>query len=71
MRCCPWATNIANRWMMAWPKMVQALISAQEFLPALTQQEAEREAYSEPGNRHLARHEIAELYELSPSPRTP
>lgn len=59
--------------MMGWPKTVQALISAQELLPALiAQEEAERKAYREPpGNRHLARHEIAELYGLSPSPPTP
>ena len=42
--------------MMGWPKTVQALISAQELLPALiAQEEAERKAYSEPtGNGHLA-----------------
>ena len=59
--------------MMGWPKTVQVVISAQEFLPALiAQAEAQRKAYSEPpGNRHLARHEIAKPYGLSPSPPTP
>ena len=62
----PLATEIANRWMMGWPERVQALIEANQFLPVLTEQEdAERRAYSNPGNRHLARHEIAELYGLS------
>lgn len=62
----PLATEILNRWMMGWPKRVQALIEAQQLIPLLTEQEeAERTAYSEPGNRHLARHEIAELYGLT------
>lgn len=67
----PLATEIANRWMLGWPDRVQALIQAGQFLPALrAQEEAEREAYSNPGNQHLARHEIAELYGLSSSPPT-
>ena len=65
-RMPPLAIEIANRWMMGWPDRVTALIEANEFLPALTAQEKdEREAYSNPGNNHLARHEIAELYGLS------
>ena len=35
------------------------------FLLLAEQEEAERRAYSNPGNKHLARHEIAELYGLS------
>ena len=62
----PLATEIANRWMMGWPKRVKALLQADQFLPLLTEQEeAERRAYSNPGNKHLARHEIAEMYGLS------
>jgi hypothetical protein len=65
----PLATEIANRWMLGWPTAVQSLISEGCYLEALTQQEQrEREAYSQPGNDHLARHEIAELYGLSPAP---
>lgn len=65
----PLATAIANRWMMGWTKRVQALIAANEYLPALqSQEEAERSAYSKPGNRHLAHHEIAEIYGLSDAP---
>lgn len=67
----PLATEIANRWMMGWPDRVKALIEANEYLPALLEQEeAERTAYSNPGNQHLARHEIADLYGLSSSPPT-
>ena len=67
----PLATEIANRWMMGWPKRVKALIEANEFLPALKEQEdAERTAYSSPGNRHLARHEIVQMYGLSDAPPT-
>ena len=67
----PLATEIANRWMLGWPKRVTALIEANEYLPALTEQEeSERTAYSNPGNQHLARHEIAELYGLTAEPPT-
>lgn len=62
----PLATEILNRWMMGWPKRVQALIESQQLMPELiAQEEAERTAYSAPGNRHLARHEIAQLYGLT------
>ena len=67
----PLATEIANRWMLGWPKRVAALIEAGEYLDALkAQEEAEREAYSNPGNLHLARHEIADLYGLTSAPPT-
>lgn len=67
----PLATEILNRWMMGWPKRVKALIEADQLMASLTEQEeAERTAYSAPGNRHLARHEIAQLYGLSDSPPT-
>ena len=58
--------------MMGWPKTVKALLEANQYLDALKEQEeAERTAYSNPGNRHMARYEIAELYGLSVSPPTP
>ena len=67
----PLAVEIANRWMLGWPKRVKALINANQYLPALkAQEEAEREAYSSETNKHLARHEIAELYGLSAEPPT-
>lgn len=67
----PLATDIANRWMLGWPKTVAALLTEGGYLEALTDQEQrEREVYSHPGNGHLARHEIADLYGLSPGPPT-
>lgn len=67
----PLATEIANRWMMGWPERVKALIEANEYLPALLEQEeAERTAYSNREIQHLARHEIADLYGLSSRPPT-
>ncbi len=68
----PLATEIANRWMLGWPKAVAALIESGEYLELLmSQEQQEREAYSQPGNSHLARHEIADLYGLSPAPPMP
>lgn len=65
----PLATEIANRWMLGWPKSVESLIAEGSYLEVLQEQEEkELEAYSRPGNDHLARHEIAELYGLSPAP---
>jgi hypothetical protein len=65
----PLATEIANRWMLGWPERVKALLESNQYLPALEAQEkAERNAYANPGNNHLARHEIAELYGMSPEP---
>lgn len=63
------ATEILNRWMLGWPKRVKVLLDAGELMPLLISQEVqEREVYSEPGNRHLAWHEMAELYGLSAAP---
>lgn len=68
----PLAMEIANRWMLGWPKTVKALLETNQYLDALKEQEiAERSAYSNPGNKHLARHEIAELYGPSSAPPTP
>ena len=67
----PLAVEIANRWQLGWPTRVKALIEQNLYLEALkTQEEQEREAYSA-GNSHLARHEIAEMYGLSPEPPLP
>lgn len=68
----PLMAEIANRWMLGWPKRVKALIEAGEYLAALNEQtEKELDALSQPGNAHLAHHEIAELYGLTPEPPTP
>lgn len=66
------AIEIANRWALGWPQTVKALVDAGEYLDALKSQERqEREVLSNPGNSHLARHEITEIYGLSSSPPTP
>lgn len=63
------AVDIANRWMLGWPRAVAALIESGEYLDALRRQEAdERDVLSDPGNGHLARHEIIQEYGLSLSP---
>jgi hypothetical protein len=71
-KMAPLATEIANRWMRGWPKATKEHLRTGDFLELLKyQEEQEREAYSQPGQGHLARHEIAELYGLSPKPPTP
>jgi hypothetical protein len=65
----PLAAEIANRWMLGWPKRVKALLEAGEYLPALkAQEEQERNALANETARHLARHEIAQEWGLSPEP---
>lgn len=65
----PLATEIANRWVLGWPRTVSALLKTNQYLPALVaQEEKERRVYSDPGNTHLARHEIAELYDVAAGP---
>lgn len=69
----PLALQIADRWMLGWPKQVKALLAQGIFLQALREQE-ETEAkvqYESRAMTHLAKHEIAELYGLSPAPPTP
>jgi len=47
-------------------------LKTRDFLELLKYQEQqEREAYTAPGNQHLARHEIVELYGLSLKPPAP
>lgn len=64
------AVEIANRWMLGWPKRVKGLLASGEYLEALTtQHEAEASVLANEANlRHLARHEIAELYGLADAP---
>ena len=67
----PLAIEIANRWALGWPETVKALLTSGKYLEALkAQEQQEREALSEPGNSHLARHEIVTEYGLSLSPPT-
>jgi hypothetical protein len=71
-RLGPLAVEIANRWLRGWPKAVKEHLRTGDYMEFLkAQAEREREAYSQPGNNHLARHEIAELYDLSPKPPMP
>jgi hypothetical protein len=68
-RSRPLMVEIANRWMRGWPKRVKALLKSGDYLELLKYQtEQELDVYCLPGNQHLARHEIAELYGLSPAP---
>ena len=69
----PFAERVAERWVSGWKKRTLALEASGELLPYLKER-AEREAdvMSEARmggeNSHLADHEIAELYGLSPGP---
>ena len=68
----PLAIEIANRWALGWPQTVKGLIEANQYLDALTTQEQqEREVLSQPGNSHLARHEIVQEYGLNLAPPAP
>lgn len=68
----PLAIEIANRWALGWPKTVKGLMATGEYLDALTTQEQqERKVLSQPGNSHLARHEIVQEYGLSLAPPGP
>ena len=65
----PVATAIANRWMLGWPQPTKELLKSGRYLEALKAQEQQvREVLSEPGNRHLARHEILQEFGLSLGP---
>ena len=65
----PLTIEIANRWALGWPETVSSLIASGEYLAALTTQEAkERDALIQPGNSHLARHEIVQESGLSLAP---
>ncbi len=68
-----YASRIADRWVGGWPKETKALEAAGQLLPALKEQASrEAEIYSEARmggeNSHLADHELAEMYGLSPEP---
>lgn len=67
------AVEIANRWLLGWPDRVKGLLASGEYLEALTtQHDTEASVLADAANlRHLARHEIAELYGLSVAPPAP
>ena len=63
------AVEIANRWALGWPETVAELVQAGIYLEVLTNQEQqEREALTQPGMNHLARHEIVQEMGLSLAP---
>lgn len=65
----PSAISIANRWMLGWPEAVAALIATDEYLAALTHQEAqERRALADLNLNHLSSWEKAEVMGLSQAP---
>lgn len=64
--------EIANRWILGWPKTVKAMIASGEYLEALKRQEAEEwDLFCRVDLRHLARHEICDLYGLTLMSPTP
>jgi len=63
------AREIANRWMLGWPKRVQRLIEAHYYLEALADQtEQEERAKMDTSLNHLSNWEKAQVYELSLAP---
>lgn len=67
------AVEIANRWTLGWPARVDGLLKTGEYLAALAgQRESEAVAHEQAAElRHLARHEINELFGLSSEPPAP
>lgn len=63
------AREIANRWMLGWPKRVQRLIEEAYYLEALADQtEQEERAKMDTSLNHLSSWEKAQVYELSLEP---
>jgi hypothetical protein len=61
---------VANRWVMGWPQRVKALVKSGAYLGCLeTQVAQERAILAKTADlRHLARHEIMQIYEIRESP---
>ena len=64
------AISVANRWVMGWPQRVKALVQSGAYLGCLKTQVAhENDILAKTADlRHLARHEIMQLYEIRESP---
>ena len=62
--------TIANRWIMGWPERVATLFAAGTYFDCLASQvEQERTVLADEANmRHLARHEILQIYEIREAP---
>jgi hypothetical protein len=65
------AREIANRWMLGWPKRVQRLIAENYYLEALAEQTRQEErAKMDTSLNHLSSWEKAQVWELSLAPPT-
>ncbi|MFI4940853.1 MAG: hypothetical protein ACHP7O_11010 [Burkholderiales bacterium] len=64
------AVSVANRWIRGWPARVKALLKAGTYLGLLDAQVGQEKDIlaNEPGLRHLARHEILQMYEIREAP---
>lgn len=64
------AISVANRWVMGWPQRVKALVQSGAYLGCLETQVAhENDILAKTADlRHLARHEIMQLYEIREAP---
>lgn len=66
----PLSVAVANRWIMGWPDRVAALFAAGTYFDCLASQVArEKDVLADEANlRHLARHEVLQLHEISEAP---
>jgi hypothetical protein len=64
------AVSIANRWNIGWPDRVTSLLKSGTYLSCLDSQVDQEKAIlaNEANLRHLARHEILQIYEIRESP---
>lgn len=66
------AIEIANRWMLGWPKTVKGLIASGEFLEALkSQEEQEIRIKLDTSMNHLSSWERNEVMGLTAEPPAP
>ena len=66
------AIEIANRWMLGWPKTVKGLISTGEYLEALKyQEEREIKVKLDTSMNHLSSWEKNEVMGLTAEPPAP
>ena len=66
------AIEIANRWLLGWPKTVKGLIASGEYLEALKyQEEREMKVKLDTSMSHLSSWEKNEVMGLTAAPPTP
>lgn len=68
--CGTMAVSKANRWKMGWPDRAASLLKSGTYLSSLDSQVKQEKAIlaNEANLRHLARHEILQMYEARESP---